>query len=172
MRRGRGRPASPKDAATDVGLLFPFRNPPRWRVPFPRFHAEQLHQVELAEELGYDTVWLTEHHFAEDGYSPSLVPLAGAIAARTERVHIGTFLLLLPLHHPMAVGEAVATLDVLSNGRFDLGVGQGYVPRKFAGFGVSRPSSSVPFSAPASPVSRPQQRSRSVATPFPSSWSQ
>ena len=48
----------------DVGLLFPFRNPPQWRKPWPQFYAEQLKQTQVAEELGYDTVWLTEHHFA------------------------------------------------------------------------------------------------------------
>lgn len=56
----------------DIGLLFPFRNPPQWRKPFPQFYAEQLRQMQVAEALGHDTVWLTEHHFAEDGYSPSL----------------------------------------------------------------------------------------------------
>jgi alkanesulfonate monooxygenase SsuD/methylene tetrahydromethanopterin reductase-like flavin-dependent oxidoreductase (luciferase family) len=121
----------------DVGLLFSFRNPPQWRAPFPEFYAEQLRQVQLAEDLGFDTIWLTEHHFAEDGYSPSLFPLAAAIAARTTRVRIGTYLLVLPLHHPVDVGESAATIDVLSNGRFDLGVGLGYSPREFGGYGIS-----------------------------------
>lgn len=122
----------------DVGLLFPFRNPPRWRVPFAEFHAEQLRQVALAEDLGYDHIWLTEHHFSEDGYSPSLFPLAAAIAVRTSTVRIGTFLLLLPLHHPLEVAENAATVDILSGGRFDLGVGLGYVPSEFAGYGIPR----------------------------------
>jgi alkanesulfonate monooxygenase SsuD/methylene tetrahydromethanopterin reductase-like flavin-dependent oxidoreductase (luciferase family) len=74
----------------DFGLLFPFRNPPQWRQPFAAFYAEQLHQAQLAEQLGYDTIWLTEHHFAEDGYSPSLLPIAGALADMTSRVRIGT----------------------------------------------------------------------------------
>lgn len=122
----------------DVGMFFSFRNPRRWHVPFPDLYAEQLRQVELAEDLGYDHIWLTEHHFAEDGYSPALFPLAAAIAARTSRIRIGTYLLLLPLHHPLEVAENAATVDVLSGGRFDLGVGLGYVPREFAGFGISR----------------------------------
>ena len=53
---------------------------------------EQLRQAQVAEELGYDTIWLTEHHFAEDGYSPSLLPIAGTLSAMTSRVRIGTFL--------------------------------------------------------------------------------
>ncbi|HEV8716666.1 MAG TPA: LLM class flavin-dependent oxidoreductase [Candidatus Binatia bacterium] len=122
----------------NVGLLFPFRNPPQWRKPFPQFYAEQLRQVRLAEELGYDTIWLTEHHFAEDGYSPALLPIAGAIAGMTSRVRIGTFLLLLPLHNAVRVGEDAATVDVIANGRFDLGLGQGYAPSEFDGYGIPR----------------------------------
>ena len=122
----------------DFGLLFPFRNPPRWGKPFPQFYAEQLRQVRLAEELGYDTIWLTEHHFAEDGYSPSLLPIAGAIAGMTSRVRIGTFLLLLPLHNAVRVSEDAATVDVIANGRFDLGLGQGYAPAEFEGYGIPR----------------------------------
>ncbi|MCS6924872.1 MAG: LLM class flavin-dependent oxidoreductase [Candidatus Binatia bacterium] len=122
----------------NVGLLFPFRNPPQWRKPFPQFYAEQLRQARLAEELGYDTIWLTEHHFAEDGYSPSLLPIAGALAGMTSRVRIGTFLLLLPLHNAVRVAEDAATVDILSSGRFDLGLGQGYAPAEFDGYGIPR----------------------------------
>ncbi len=122
----------------NVGLLFPFRNPPKWRKPFTQFYAEQLRQAQVAEELGYDTIWLTEHHFAEDGYSPSLLPIAGALAAMTTRIRIGTFLLLLPLHNAVRVGEDAATVDILTNGRFDLGLGQGYTPSEFEGYGIPR----------------------------------
>lgn len=122
----------------NVGLVFSFRNPPQWRVPWPEFYAEQLAQIRAAEALGYDTVWLTEHHLAEDGYSPSLLPIAAAIAGHTERIRIGTFLILLPLHNAVRVAEDAATVDILSNGRFDLGVGQGYVPEEFAAYGISR----------------------------------
>ncbi len=122
----------------DFGLLFPFRNPPQWRRPFPQFYAEQLSQMRRAEELGYNTIWLTEHHFVEDGYSPSLLPIAGAVAAMTSRVRIGTFLLLLPLHNALRVAEDAATVDVISNGRFDMGLGQGYTPAEFDGYGIPR----------------------------------
>ncbi len=122
----------------NIGLLFPFRNPPEWRKPFPQFYAEQLRQTQVAEQLGYDTIWLTEHHFAEDGYAPSLLPIAGAIAAMTSRVRIGTYLLLLPLHNALRVAEDAATVDIISNGRFDLGVGQGYAVGEFAAYGIDR----------------------------------
>lgn len=122
----------------DLGLVFPFRNPPQWRVPFPEFYAEQLRQIREAEDLGYDTVWLTEHHFAEDGYSPALLPIAATIAGQTSRVRIGTFLLLLPLHNAARVAEDAATVDIISDGRFDMGLGQGYARAEFEGFGIPR----------------------------------
>ena len=122
----------------NVGLLFPFRNPVEWRRPWPEFYAEQLAQIKGAEDLGYDQAWLTEHHFAEDGYSPAILPIASAIAAITTRIRVGTYLVLLPLHNAVRVAEDAATIDIISNGRFDLGVGQGYGPNEFAGYGVDR----------------------------------
>src|SRR5258708_36836383 len=121
-----------------VGPLFPFRNPPAWRKPFADFYADQLAQTRRAEELGYDEIWLTEHHFAEDGYSPAILPIASAIAAVTKRIRIGTYLVLLPLHNAVRVAEDAATVDIISNGRFDLGLGQGYAPGEFAAYGVDR----------------------------------
>lgn len=122
----------------DVGLMFSFRNPAAWRRPFPDVYRDELALIEHAEVLGYDTIWLTEHHFADDGYSPSIIPLAAAIAARTERVRIGFNLLLLPLHNAIRVAEDIAALDVLSNGRIDVGVGQGYARHEFEGYGIDR----------------------------------
>jgi len=95
----------------DMGLMFSFRNPAAWRRPFPDVYRDELALIQYAEELGYDTIWLTEHHFSDDGYSPSIITLAAAIAARTERVRIGFNLLLLPLHNAVAVAE-----DILSPG--------------------------------------------------------
>jgi alkanesulfonate monooxygenase SsuD/methylene tetrahydromethanopterin reductase-like flavin-dependent oxidoreductase (luciferase family) len=86
--------------------------------------------------MGFDEAWLTEHHFIDDGYSPSLFPIAGAIAARTHRIRIGTFLLLLPLHNPVRVAEDTATVDLISGGRFDLGVGLGYRLGEFDDQGI------------------------------------
>jgi alkanesulfonate monooxygenase SsuD/methylene tetrahydromethanopterin reductase-like flavin-dependent oxidoreductase (luciferase family) len=122
----------------DIGLMFSFRNPAAWRRPFPQVYADELRLIRRAEDLGIDTIWLTEHHFADDGYSPSIVTIAAAIAAVTERVRIGFNLLLLPLHNPIRVAEDVATLDVLSNGRIDPGFGQGYAPHEFAGYGIPK----------------------------------
>src|SRR5258708_35727668 len=110
----------------NVGLMFSFRNPPQWKKPWADVYESQLEQAKLAEDLGYDTVWLTEHHFAEDGYSPSLMTLAGAVAAKTHRVRIGTFLLLLPLHNAVRLAEGGASVLVISRGPLTLGIGMRY----------------------------------------------
>ena len=85
---------------------------------------------------GYDSAWLSEHHFAPDGYSPSPVVIAAAIAMKTKRMRIGTNVLLLPLYHPVRLAEDCATVDVLSHGRFEFGVGLGYRVNEFAGYGI------------------------------------
>ncbi|MFC4948242.1 LLM class flavin-dependent oxidoreductase [Pseudonocardia sp. GCM10023141] len=124
------------------GLWYDFRNPDAERS-FSSFYAEILDQITRAEQRGLDSVWLTEHHFCADGYSPSPFVLASAIAQRTSRMRIGTNLIVSPLHNPVRLAEDSATLSLLSGGRFDLGVGQGYWVREFAAFGQqvrNRPS--------------------------------
>lgn len=122
----------------DLGLMFGFRNPAAWHRPIQDVYRGELDLIESAEALGYDSIWLTEHHFAEDAYSPALVPVAATVAARTERVRIGTNLMLLPLYHPVRLAEDIAVLDILSGGRIDVGVGQGYVEQEFTGFGIPK----------------------------------
>jgi alkanesulfonate monooxygenase SsuD/methylene tetrahydromethanopterin reductase-like flavin-dependent oxidoreductase (luciferase family) len=124
------------------GLWYDFRNPDATR-PFSSFYAQVLDQISWAEQRGLDSVWLTEHHFVEDGYSPSPFVLGAAIAQRTTRMRIGTNLIISPLHNPVRLAEDAATLSLLSGGRFDLGVGQGYWVREFEAFGrniAHRPS--------------------------------
>jgi alkanesulfonate monooxygenase SsuD/methylene tetrahydromethanopterin reductase-like flavin-dependent oxidoreductase (luciferase family) len=120
------------------GLWYDFRNPPQWRQDPSRLYEAILAQAARAEALGWDDVWLSEHHFIEDGYTPSMLPLAAAIAARTKRIRVGTSVLLLPLHDPLRVAEDAATIDIVSNGRFDLGVGAGYRVGEFDGFAIPR----------------------------------
>ena len=120
------------------GLWYDFRNPPAWRQDPTRLYRGLLDQIARADALGWDDVWLSEHHFIPDGYTPSMLPLGCAIAARTERIHIGTSVLLLPLHDPLRVAEDAATLDVLSGGRLELGVAVGYRIEEFVGFAIPR----------------------------------
>ena len=118
------------------GVLYDFRNPRRWAVPPAELYRRTLDQIASLEDLGYDSVWLTEHHFVEDGYLPSIFTMAGAIAVRTKRLTIGANTILLPLHHPVEVAESAAVVDVLSGGRFVLGVALGYRGVEFRGYGV------------------------------------
>jgi alkanesulfonate monooxygenase SsuD/methylene tetrahydromethanopterin reductase-like flavin-dependent oxidoreductase (luciferase family) len=121
-----------------VGYQFDFRNPPGSPHSFPQLYAAMLKQAETAEALGFDSIWLTEHHFTDDGYLPAMMPAAAAIAARTTRVTIGTYVLLAPFQHPLKLAEDAAVVDVISNGRLRLGIGQGYRQEEFDGFGVTR----------------------------------
>ena len=118
------------------GVLWPFRNPEFARVPWEQLYRTHLDLIADSEAMGFDDAWLTEHHFVDDGYSPSLLPIAGAVAARTTRIRIGTFLVLLPLHNPVRLAEDTATVDLISNGRFELGVGLGYRPAEFDDQGI------------------------------------
>jgi alkanesulfonate monooxygenase SsuD/methylene tetrahydromethanopterin reductase-like flavin-dependent oxidoreductase (luciferase family) len=119
----------------NFGLWYDFRNPKPWQQPFETFYAERLAQIERGEEMGFDSCWLTEHHFCDDGYTPSPLVLASAIGARTTRMQLGTNLMLLPLHDPVRIAEDAATLSLVTGGRFDLGVGIGYRQMEFDQFG-------------------------------------
>lgn len=122
-------------SSVNYGLWYDFRNPAPWREDFEQFYAGRLDQIAAAEGLGFDSAWLTEHHFCDDGYTPSPLVIAAAIAARTRKLHIGTNLMLLPLHDPVRMAEDCATVSLLSGGRFDLGVGIGYRQLEFDQFG-------------------------------------
>lgn len=117
------------------GLWYDFRNPAQWQRPFSTLYAEALDQIAWAESIGVDSVWLTEHHFCEDGYTPSPFVIASAIGQRTTRLKMGTNLIVSPLHNPVRLAEDAATLSLLTGGRFSLGVGQGYWVPEFEAFG-------------------------------------
>jgi len=99
-------------------------------------YSATVEQAVLADKLGFDHLWFSEHHFLEDGYLPAFQPLAGAIAARTTQIRISNDIALLPLYHPVRLAEELAVLDHISNGRMEFGIGMGYVPKEFEAFGV------------------------------------
>jgi alkanesulfonate monooxygenase SsuD/methylene tetrahydromethanopterin reductase-like flavin-dependent oxidoreductase (luciferase family) len=128
---------------TQLGVLYDMRNANRPDRPYEVFYQEVLDQVGELEGMGYDSIWVTEHHCTDDGYTPSPMPLLAAMAQRAPNLQYGTNVLLAPLHHPMRVAEDAATLAVLTQGRFTLGIGAGYSPQEFSGFGANirhRPS--------------------------------
>lgn len=119
-----------------VGLFLDLRNPAPWRVPSERLVARTIDVVRHAEALGADSVWATEHHLFEDGYLGQPLTLAAVLAARTDRVRIGTGVLVAPLRHPRHVAEQAALVDAVSDGRLELGLGAGYAAAEFAAFGA------------------------------------
>jgi alkanesulfonate monooxygenase SsuD/methylene tetrahydromethanopterin reductase-like flavin-dependent oxidoreductase (luciferase family) len=125
-------------AIMEFGVLYDMRNPASSGIGRAELYAETLAHIEAMEGLGFDTIWLTEHHFIDDEYLPSVLTMAAAVAARTTRVTIGTAVLLLPLHDPIRIAEDAAVVDVLSNGRLRLGLGLGYKLEEFDAFGVDR----------------------------------
>jgi len=120
------------------GILHDFRQPLPHAQSTDGYYAECLAEVEAADRLGFSCIWLSEHHGTDDGFLPSPLALAAGLAVRTERIQIGTNIVALPLHHPVRVAEDAAVVDLLSGGRFVLGVGQGYASREFALLGVDR----------------------------------
>lgn len=98
--------------------------------------AFTLEQAELADRLGYDDLWVTEHHFIPFGMNPNALAAASFLLGRTRRVRVGTAVALSPLYHPVALAEQAALLAQLSGGRFDLGVGRGGYVRDYEVLGV------------------------------------
>jgi alkanesulfonate monooxygenase SsuD/methylene tetrahydromethanopterin reductase-like flavin-dependent oxidoreductase (luciferase family) len=123
-------------------LFFEVAVPPQLGLSEAQAYAGTLAQIELADRLGYGCAWLVEHHFLP-GYSHASKPelLLAAAAARTSRIRLGHAVIPLPLHHPVHVAERVATLDVLSGGRLEVGIGRGFSPREYAIFGADMAAS-------------------------------
>jgi len=120
------------------GVLFAFQVMPGQGVPLDQPYRDMLACVPVAEQLGYDSAFVASHHVQPDGWCPSPVVALSAAAAVTERIRLGTAILLLPLYAPMKLAEDIAVLDVLSQGRLVLGVAPGYVSEEFTAHGVPR----------------------------------
>ncbi len=99
---------------------------------------EQFDIMVRAEEYGFDSIWPAEHHFREYGHCATPALMLAALAVRTKRIRLGTGVVVLPLNHPVRVAEDYAVLDILSNGRIDLGIGRGYQPHEYKGYGVDQ----------------------------------
>jgi len=121
------------------GYVLAFRNPPELsNLPDPDFYAAMFEQIAYADEVGFETIWVTEHHFVDDGYLAAMMPMMAAIAARTGRIKVGSCVLLGPFYHPLRLAEDAALIDVISGGRLRLGIGVGYRPEEFETFQIPR----------------------------------
>src|SRR5213080_855450 len=116
------------------GTYYFLQAPPA--LAHPEVVRREIEQMAWTEELGFDSIWLTEHHFIEYGLSVSPALLATAAAMRTQRVRIGLAAAILPFHDPIRLAEELAMVDILSGGRLDVGVGRGNRPVEFEGYRV------------------------------------
>jgi len=118
-------------------LFYELALPPQLGLSEAQVYAETLAQLELADVLGYGCAWIVEHHFLR-GYSHCSKPelVLAAAASRTRNIRLGHAIIPLPLHHPVHVAERVATLDIVSGGRLEIGIGRGFSPREYAAFGA------------------------------------
>lgn len=119
-----------------VGIYTDLRNPEAWRRPWAQLYATTIERIEQAERLGIDSVWVSEHHLFPDGYLPQPLTFAAAIANATQRMRIGTAVMLAPLRPALQIAEEAAVVDLLSDGRLELGLGAGYRVPEFSAYGV------------------------------------
>jgi len=119
-----------------VGLYFDLRNPPGWRRPWSALYRDALDLAADADRRGIGSIWLSEHHFFEDGYLTQPLTFASAVAARTTQARIGTAVLLAALRHPQHIAEEAAVVDLVSGGRLEIGIGAGYRVPEYEAFGA------------------------------------
>ena len=121
----------------EFGVLFT-SHPNHATEPYPHraVHARVTAEIQAADRLGYDTAWVAEHHFSNQyGIMPDVFTYMGYLAAQTSRIRLGTAVVTVPLYDPIRVVENMAFVDILSGGRIVLGLGSGYRPYEFEGFG-------------------------------------
>lgn len=119
-------------------LFYEISQPPHLARSETQAFADTLAEIELADRLGFGCAWLVEHHFMR-GYSHSSKPdlVLAAASQRTRRIRLGLSVVPLPYHHPVHVAERVATLDILTGGRLELGIGRGFSPQEYGVFGAA-----------------------------------
>lgn len=118
----------------DIGTFLLMQSPSA--RPSEEVYARAIEQAMAAESLGFRNAWLGEHHFSTYGYLSRPLQLASYIAAKTTKLRVGTAVIVVPLHHPLLIAEEIAMLDILSNGRADIGLGRGYQRYEFERLGL------------------------------------
>jgi len=128
-----------EERAMQVGILYTSHPDPKTE-PYPHqaVHERVTREILEAEQLGFDSVWIAEHHFSNRyGILPDPFSYLTYLAAKTSVIKLGAAVMVVPLHHPLRIVENAAFVDILSNGRFQLGLGSGYRPYEFEGLGIS-----------------------------------
>ena len=123
---------------TYLAIKFDMRAP-KFGAPIKTLYKEAISQCEWADNVGFGTVMLAEHHGSDDGYLPSPIVLASAIAARTKNIRIRLQALIAPFYDPLRLAEDLAVLDIISNGRAEVVIAGGYVQHEFSMFGQKLP---------------------------------
>ncbi len=121
-----------------IGVNVRFKNPPGFKEPWDTVYRNNLAYAARADTLGFDGIWVPEHHCTEQGYDPTPLVALAALSQVTKNCFLGTAPLLLPLRNPVLTAEEVATVDVLSGGRMMLGMGVGYLESDFDAIGIPR----------------------------------
>lgn len=121
----------------DIGL-FTCQVPPTSNQTPGQRYRELLDLAPLAEKVGFEKAWVSEHHFVEDGYLPGVFSFCAALAARTSTMRIGTGIALGPFYEPLRFAEDSAVIDLLSNGRFEPGLAIGWTDPEFEAFDVPK----------------------------------
>jgi len=116
-----------------LGLFGGVRTKPGVEDGYRDGYSSYIDGVVEAEALGYYSNFIVEHHFSGLGQVSASMSLLSFLAARTSTIHLGTAVVVIPWHNPVLIAEQAATLDLLSNGRFDFGVGRGYRHMESAG---------------------------------------
>jgi alkanesulfonate monooxygenase SsuD/methylene tetrahydromethanopterin reductase-like flavin-dependent oxidoreductase (luciferase family) len=116
--------------------MYSTQRPPDSPYTHRELYDDMLRQALLAEQVGLDSFWIAEHHFAEDGYGAAVIPICAAVLGATRRLVAGTSIAIGSFYNPIRLAEDAIALDLLSGGRFVLGIGTAYRPEEFAGMGI------------------------------------
>jgi len=116
--------------------MYSAQRPPGSPFTHRELYDDMLRQARLAEDVSLDSFWIAEHHFAGDGYAAAVIPVCAAVLGATHRLIAGTSVAIASFYNPLRLAEDAIALDLLSGGRFVLGLGTAYRPEEFAGMGI------------------------------------